>query len=123
MNEDLESKDDDDTKKKRPGCVVWGLVFVALVVIWALIVDPGPDDDEVDAYSAQRQCQDWVEEQLRAPATAEFSNQDVTVTGTNAWEVTGDVDAENGFGALVRNEWTCTIRLDGDTWRGSVNVR
>jgi hypothetical protein len=30
--------------------------------------------------------------------------------------VTGAVDAQNSFGAMIRSNFTCSVRLDGDTW-------
>src|SRR5687767_12798343 len=67
---------------------------------------------------AQQQCedkitafvmsQDFVKDQLKAPATAKFprfTNEDVRVTylGDCTHEVRAFVDAENAFGAKLRN--------------------
>jgi hypothetical protein len=30
--------------------------------------------------------------------------------------VEGHVDSENGFGALIRNDYECVVRDDGDVW-------
>ena len=73
----------------------------------------GPGNREVSA-----QCEQWVRDALKAPASASFTGVQVA-GGGGAWVVTGDVDAENSFGAEVRQSWTCNITLDGDLWRGS----
>ncbi|GAA1726878.1 hypothetical protein GCM10009809_23240 [Isoptericola hypogeus] len=68
-------------------------------------------------------CEGRVEDQLEAPATAEFT--DGTASGTpSGYTITGSVDAENSFGALVRSEWTCSIRYDesSEEWRGGASL-
>lgn len=66
---------------------------------------------EVDVRLA---CQDWVKDKLKAPATAEFSDIEV-VTDGDVYTFTGAVDAENSFGAKLRNRWTCKAQDTGDT--------
>lgn len=74
------------------------------------------EPDEYDAYTA---CENWVEERLRAPSTADFSGVgDSEITKTDAgYDVTGYVDAENGFGAQIRTGFTCRMELTADSWR------
>ncbi|MEU7176395.1 hypothetical protein ABZ949_33525 [Micromonospora tulbaghiae] len=72
-----------------------------------------------DKNEAIRHCQAAISKKLRAPSTAEFT--DTTVSrgdsgfGTHYYDVAGTVDAQNGFGAMVRGEYTCelTQRPDG----------
>ncbi len=67
-------------------------------------------------------CQNPVETQLRAPSTAEFPY--ITAPGVSAvhlgdgvYRVHGFVDAQNGFGAMLRTSWTCEIAENADqTW-------
>ncbi|GAA1913099.1 hypothetical protein J2S63_003223 [Marmoricola bigeumensis] len=74
-----------------------------------------------DSYGAESACKDWVEDQLKSPSTADFG--DVEVSGSGPWTVTGYVDAENGFGANIRADWTCDVRLDSDDYyRGSATL-
>ncbi len=64
--------------------------------------------------------QSFVEERLKAPATANFcSYGDATVTdlGGGRFKVLAYVDAENSFGAKLRNHYTCVLKSsDGSTW-------
>jgi hypothetical protein len=58
-------------------------------------------------------CIEKITEQLRAPATARFSERDdgrEGADGDRRFLFTGTVDSENGFGALLRSEWACDIR-------------
>jgi len=70
------------------------------------------DERRQVAYDA---CVEAVTEQLKAPATAEFAAlEDVEVTEKSAgYTLRGDVDAQNGFGALIRNSYTCDVTVTG----------
>ena len=59
-----------------------------------------------------------VEEQLKSPATAEFPSVNhaaITKSG-ETYTVSSYVDAENGFGATIRTNFTATIEKSGDTY-------
>jgi hypothetical protein len=73
----------------------------------------GPDD-----YDAYKACENWVEQQLRAPGTADFSghNDSKIVKTGNGYDIDGYVDSENGFGAQIRTNWSCSVALSGDHW-------
>jgi hypothetical protein len=74
-------------------------------------------------------CQEFVKDQLKAPATADFpymTNSDVSVvsTGEGRYSVAGYVDAENSFGATLRTRYRCSVYwAGGDTWRLSEPVQ
>ena len=102
-----------------------GVVMVAIVVMMMMGVGlgalmlggpsapAGPDD--MDALTV---CQQFVEKQLKAPSTAEFSGHIIKNSNPD-WTVTGDVDAENAFGVMLRNRYVCNVSVnpDGKTWR------
>lgn len=55
-----------------------------------------------------------VKDSLKVPLTAEFcsySEMEATNLGGNKWKITGYVDAENTFGAMLREHWTVTLTL------------
>lgn len=79
------------------------------------------DDEGSLRYEAMESCHGWVKDKLSSPGTANFSGENTT--GSNGdYSIVGAVDSQNGFGAVVRSTWLCTVRLDGDTWRGSATV-
>lgn len=97
-------------------------VFTVAFFAWIIIgVANSPtnnrdDDDrprEASAYEIRGACEDVVSERLRSPSTAEF-NSTATSTGHRTWTVTGTVDAENGFGAMVRESFECSVRDTDD---------
>jgi len=65
-------------------------------------------------HRAIKACEAWVSGQLVAPATAKFSGEQFFDTADP--EVTGNVDAENEFGALLRSQFSCNMARSGDDW-------
>lgn len=61
------------------------------------------------------QCQNYVKDRLRSPSTADFPWLDHAVVprGNETYMVKSYVDAQNGFGATVRNNYICEIRYSG----------
>lgn len=66
-------------------------------------------------------CQDFVEKRLKAPSTAEFpwqSEASVRYLGEGEFVIGAHVDAENAFGAKIREQFTCQIQHDeGKRWK------
>lgn len=74
----------------------------------------GPDE-----MGAKIACKQFVEDHLRAPSTADFQGYGsmTAAGGPTTWTVGGYVDAENGFGAQIRSDFTCKVSsADGDSW-------
>jgi hypothetical protein len=91
---------------KRPVAVLAGIA-VFFGGVWFFF---GYNSGENKAIRA---CHDYVELRLKAPATAEFSGEfAVDADDGQGWEVHGVVDSENGFGAKVRNVYTCQVNED-----------
>ncbi len=113
---------DDGMSKKRPGrnygclalIVAPILLIGACTAISAMNRKPYDPDNPREAVA---QCEAAVEDRLKAPSTASF---DLAATGSGTWTVTGTVDAENGFGATVRNAVRCTVIVNDD---GTLRVR
>lgn len=98
-----------------------GLVIAGLNALGA--DDGGSSEPEPPSdVEVRLQCEQWVDERLKSPSTAEHSGQTVTSRGEDSWEVHGVVDSQNGFGAMVRTPWSCVIRLEDDVWRGSASL-
>lgn len=72
------------------------------------------DPAEPDKYGAQDVCEQFVQKRLKAPSTADFSNTTTTNSG-DQWTVEGDVDAENSFGAPIRNRYVCVVKPTDQT--------
>ena len=91
-----------------------------LVVILALTLGGGSEPKTLEEKQAASYtdvlvlCRDAVKQQLKAPSTADFGGEAVKWSGSTA-TMTGVVDAENSFGAMIRTPWTCTASVDLET--------
>lgn len=69
---------------------------------------------------AKATCRALVTETLRSPGSARFTSDSLTIAGwtpsTGQMVVTGDVDAQNGFGAMIHRSFICTLSRDGTAW-------
>lgn len=77
-----------------------------------------------DDFYARKQAEEAVRASLKAPGTAKFqSNSSIQHDGCN-WTISGEVDAENGFGALLRSTYRVKLRrVAKEVWIPlSVNV-
>lgn len=100
-----------------------GIVVAIVAVVGFLVtrnVHTTPTGHEL-SNDAKRACQEqFIPDRLKAPATAKYSG--VTVSMPNArsygdeYTVTGSVDSENSFSALVRSTFTCVVHSSGDQW-------
>lgn len=88
------------------------IIIVLLATLW-----PKDDDEPYDpnwSGEAIAQCEELVKENLKAPSTAKF---DTNANGYGTWTVTGTVDSENSFGAMLQAEFQCTVTIEGDSIR------
>lgn len=94
-------------------------VVVAIVLLCSGVFTGGSDEpsDEANAFDAERVCKDeFIPKRLKAPASAEY-NLDVT-GGPTTYTVSGTVDSQNSFGAMIRNDVTCIVEVaDEERWR------
>jgi len=112
--------------KKNP---VWKKCLIGVIASFALLCyaislpTPPPSAEttapkvEHDPLSAFVMSQTFVEKQLKAPATAKFplySESKVTDLGDGKYKVDSYVDAQNSFGAMIRTNYTCTLKYVGD---------
>lgn len=91
------------------------LQYLPVVLLVGMIIACGsaPTPKEGDKYGAMVVCQDFVKDQLKAPATAEFSDEEATLLA-GTWTVNGNVDAENSFGANLRQSYACVVKHTGN---------
>lgn len=94
----------------------------------SLFTTPPTEEERAAAEAREEKRAAWylctrlVEGELAAPSTAEWPLWDdaevsLTRTGPDAWRVRGYVDAENRFGAQVRQRFTCAFHRDRpDHW-------
>lgn len=114
-------------KKWTLGCLGVFLAFILLIVVSCSIQMAKPENNgpkpptDLDARIA---CHDLVSKQLKAPSTAKFGNESESQSG-GTWTARGTVDSQNGFGAMIRGSYTCsmTFNAERDSFSGTVNIK
>lgn len=96
------------------GCAVMGcgipILGLLLMAGFGLLLESDSDGSpEPSRAGSIVACEGMVEERLKAPSTAEFHSETFLSAGGGTYRVRGEVDAENAFGAKIRNDFRCTI--------------
>lgn len=77
------------------------------------------DDDGLSKSTAIVASENYVKQMLKSPATAKFTLIKTINISKEKVEVRQYVDSQNGFGAIIRNEYSCTVERIGN---GKVKV-
>lgn len=90
-------------------------IAVALVVAFALIGCEKQESNKGDQLDLMRQkafdvCKEEMGRRLKAPSTAEYGEPSYNEKAGEV-VVTFEVDAQNGFGAMIRSKHRCVARL------------
>jgi len=116
-------------KQNQKGCLgCAGLMLAGFIVFLVIVATnrPSPEqqakeDSKIAGYNAAFACQDYVRERLKAPASAKFQaprEAQIEDTGRGIFKVESYVDAQNGFGAMLRKRYTCTATtIDDKTFK------
>lgn len=107
--------------KKSIPWVTIGIVSAVLVICISSFAK-GSGEPEDLTYQAEGHCEDWVKEKLKAPASADFTTTSTVGAGQGPWTFAGTVDADNSFGAKIRNKWECRIELGDGMFTGSTRL-
>lgn len=111
------------TKPKRRFSIV-GIVVAVAVALGGVAVVYNIDSGEPDTEAAFEAAKDAVLKNLKAPATAQFPEyaaEFVDDLEGGQFRVTSYVDAQNGFGAMIRNDFTCVVVVERDDGSRYVN--
>jgi hypothetical protein len=107
--------------RRRIHPAVWAVLGAVVALLAAggvyLSTRPGGIKRDSKRDQAVHLCEDSIRQKLRSPATAQFSGETYS-SGGNSYTVAGNVDAQNGFGAMLRDTWECTLVDSG----GSLSV-
>ena len=101
-------------KNKLPH--LFSLITIAIFIFLAF--GSGDSDNstttEHSKFLAYNYAEDFIEQRLKSPSTAEFpgvSEKDghITNLGGGEYQINSWVDSQNGFGAMIRSNWSCKI--------------
>ena len=119
---ELKQKQTSPAAKGCLGCLGAAVISAVLfALVPALLRDNGPAAQAERELSNARPivttiCETEVERRLRSPATADYPFGHVTAvqrTGPTTYRLASYVDAQNGFGAIVRTNFVCDVTGSG----------
>lgn len=93
------------------------LIYLGIIV---LLLNSCAESEPHNKFSAEIEVQFYIESLLKSPATASFGGETTKKTGKNTYHVEGYVDAQNGFGATVRNHYECDVEFTPDGKKRSI---
>lgn len=104
--------------EKKGGCLKAVLVIIGILL--GIIVLGAMCSGESDNWNTENKAKTYAElivkDSLKAPSTAKFCNSAREMTAKNLggakWKVTGWVDAENSFGAMIRSDFEVVLELN-----------
>lgn len=85
------------------------------VIMMALLMLPGcaPTDYCTSTSGAELMAEQEIANRTRNPKRAKFRDVRATSVGSCKFKVTGRVEAENGFGALLEEPFKIDLEWDG----------
>lgn len=97
-----------ELKKRSVTHALLGTVAVTLIACGG---GTDPKDKHIEARVV---CEDFVKDRLKSPGSADFTEQ-TEVGKYPTWIARGSVDSQNTFGALMRNQYWCTVTYHPST--------
>jgi len=96
------------------------LAFLTVAALWGNKDGPITPPSKPDfTESAKYKSRALISTALKAPSTAKFCNEEIKpfeFAGAMAWEINGCVDAQNAFGAMLRQHYKVILTKNGEEW-------
>lgn len=96
--------------------LIGGLVLILIIV--RILQDDGKLKKSTPSeYSVLATAEEFVKQNLKSPSTAEFSSfneSKINIFEDQECWVSGFVDAQNSFGAMIRNNYVVKMRYNND---------
>jgi len=118
-----------DEKKKKDIKII--IISVAIILFSIILASFIPDDglltntpetidvnDIGDQTELHIQAQQFILQGLVSPSTAKFPAlpSNISTDDKGLYQVISYVDSQNGFGAMIRSDWSVTMRLINGEW-------
>lgn len=104
--------------------VMMGVTVLAIIALFEMCAFGGKDDDSIGESDAWVCAQDVVERNLKSPSSAKFClMSEATIhyngeeDGGSRYTVSGYVDAQNSFGATIRQNFTVNLIVTKDGYK------
>jgi hypothetical protein len=123
----LISNDITKKPKKVNGCLSILIIAASVLTIFFIIGFFGDDSssdstNSTNNFLAYNYAEDFVKQKLKSPSTAIFpgiseKNEHIIDLGSGKYKINSWVDSQNGFGAMLRTNFSCTIIFEGEKVR------
>ncbi len=106
-------------KKKSSGCLTFFIIVIISLIIFLFWPkgEATPEEKQKDIeLSAYTVAEEYVKFNLKSPSTAKFptySHATISSLGNNSWRISSVVDSQNGFGAMLRSNWSVVVTYKG----------
>lgn len=108
---------------KKPKVKTYIIVLVSVLTVFSVIgiaiaIVSNSGKGVPDKANAVVIAEQEVRKVLKSPSTATFSQMSETTVTQNGdtWTIRGWVDAQNSFGATMRNNYTVVIKFSGNSY-------
>ena len=96
--------------------LIWLVVGVAAIVTVGLVIPPPADRECNSEKRAYEEAIEAVESNLRSPSTAKWQSRSNAVIVSQddvecGYQVFAHVDAQNGYGAMIRQEFVVDVQF------------
>jgi hypothetical protein len=101
-------------RKKRISLILMTIILIITLIGCTVEVPKNfseLDEDEQESF-AELFAEDIVKDNLKAPSTAKVEVLSIDDLGDNKYKINGFVDAENAFGARLRNNFIVEIKIN-----------
>tara|TARA_R110002051_G_C8547911_1_gene472193 strand:- start:4 stop:384 length:381 start_codon:yes stop_codon:yes gene_type:complete len=97
--------------------IMVGLFIGFVALLFSTCSGPTKSIHDLDDFDFKWSAQEFVKRNLRSPSTADFpyGSSNVFKNGKHKAFVRGYVDSQNGFGGIVRSNWSINITYDSTT--------
>jgi len=83
---------------------------------------PALAEDNIGVSEAYIISKDFVKENLKSPATSDFSSEySFKQISNKEFEIKSEVNSENSFGAKLRSNWVVKLKYNDGDWTDKNN--
>lgn len=88
-------------------------ILVSIPMLWFTFKNSGTSS-KPSVYQAQSACESAVTGILKSPSSADFGGWQRRENADGTFEISGYVDSQNSFGAMLRARFSCSVDASGN---------
>lgn len=88
-------------------------ILVSIPMLWFTFKNNGASS-KPSVYQAQSACESTVTGILKSPSSADFGGWQRRENADGTFEISGYVDSQNSFGAMLRAQFSCSVDASGN---------